>query len=153
MGIGRVVVAGLGGCFIRAESPRSVILPVSSQMGRSSLLPGEISRSNPPLIPRLGLRPEMAATEPGSLGAPARRSRLPLASPVLPRACDPGGLAQPLESWSLRAPGTPSLARLHETGPAQVRPLVGGRSLGGDGGKPFVWLSRWPSLPLWSLKV
>lgn len=91
---------------------------------------GEISQSNPSLIPRLGLRLEMAAAEPGSLGTPARRPRLPLASPVLPRDCDPGGLAQPLESWSLKASGTPSPARLRETGPAQVRPLVGGRGEG-----------------------
>ncbi|XP_025776882.1 transmembrane and coiled-coil domains protein 2 isoform X1 [Puma concolor] len=62
----------------------------------------------------------MAAAEPGSLGTPARRPRLPLASPVLPRDCDPGGLAQPLESWSLKASGAPSPARLRETGPAQV---------------------------------
>lgn len=88
---------------------------------------GEISQSNPPLIPRLGLGLEMAAAEPGSLGAPARRTRLPLASPVLPRDCDPGGPAQPGESWSLRGPGTPSPARLRETVRTQVRPLVGGR--------------------------
>lgn len=69
----------------------------------------------------------MAAAEPGSLGTPARRPRLPLASPVLPRDCDPGGLAQPVESWSLRGPGTLSPARLWETVSTQVRPLVGGR--------------------------
>ncbi|XP_058396220.1 transmembrane and coiled-coil domains protein 2 isoform X4 [Diceros bicornis minor] len=62
----------------------------------------------------------MAAAEPGSSGTPARRPRLPLASPVLPRDCDPGGLAQPAESWSLRAPGTPLPARLWETVPIQV---------------------------------
>eukprot|EP00071_Canis_lupus_P037489 XP_022271046.1 transmembrane and coiled-coil domains protein 2 isoform X4 [Canis lupus familiaris] len=62
----------------------------------------------------------MAAAEPGSLGTPARRPRLPLASPVLPRDCDPGGLAQPVESWSLRGPGTLSPARLWETVSTQV---------------------------------
>ena len=46
---------------------------------------GEISQRNLPLIPRLGLRLEMAAAEPGSSGTPARRPRLSLASPVLPR--------------------------------------------------------------------
>ncbi|XP_034866112.1 transmembrane and coiled-coil domains protein 2 isoform X3 [Mirounga leonina] len=62
----------------------------------------------------------MAAAEPGSLGTPARRPRLPLASPVLPRDCDPGGLTQPGESWSLRGPGTPSPARLREAVLTQV---------------------------------
>lgn len=82
---------------------------------------GKISQSNPSLIPGPGFRPEMAAAEPGSSGTPARRPRLPLASSLLPRDCDPGGLAQPSESWSLRAPGTPSPARLWETLPTQVR--------------------------------
>ncbi|EQB78144.1 transmembrane and coiled-coil domains protein 2 [Camelus ferus] len=62
----------------------------------------------------------MAAAEPGSSGTPARRPRFPLASPVLPKDCDPGGLVQPAESWGLRAPGTPSQARLRDTVPAQV---------------------------------
>nr|XP_030728639.1 transmembrane and coiled-coil domains protein 2 isoform X5 [Globicephala melas] len=62
----------------------------------------------------------MAAAEPGSSGTPARRPRLSLASPALPRDCDPGGLAQPAESWGLRAPGTPTPARLWETVPTQV---------------------------------
>ncbi|XP_024896264.1 transmembrane and coiled-coil domains protein 2 isoform X4 [Pteropus alecto] len=116
--------AGQGGRhLIRAWSICLVIPLASSQMGRSSLgAPGEeeICQSNPPLIPGLCLRLEMAAAEPGSLGTPARRPRLPSASPVLPRDCDPGGLAQPAESWGLRAPGTPSPAQLRETVPTQV---------------------------------
>uniref|UniRef100_A0A4X1UT00 Transmembrane and coiled-coil domain family 2 n=2 Tax=Sus scrofa TaxID=9823 RepID=A0A4X1UT00_PIG len=55
----------------------------------------------------------MAAAEPGGSGTPAR-------SPVLPRDCDPGSLAQPAESWGLRAPGTPSPAWLRESVPTQV---------------------------------
>lgn len=86
---------------------------------------GGMSLSNPPLIPRPGLRLEMAGAEPGSSGTPARRARLPLASPVLPRDCDPGGLALPAEGWALRAPGTPSPARLWEAMPTQVRPWQG----------------------------
>ncbi|XP_070623911.1 transmembrane and coiled-coil domains protein 2 isoform X4 [Bos indicus] len=62
----------------------------------------------------------MAGAEPGSSGTPARRARLPLASPALPRDCDPGGLALPAEGWALRAPGTPSPARLWEAMPTQV---------------------------------
>lgn len=69
----------------------------------------------------------MAAAEPGNSGTPARRPRLPAASPVLPRVCDPGGLTQSADSWGLRAPGTSSPARLRETVPTQVRRLVGGR--------------------------
>ncbi|XP_071456236.1 transmembrane and coiled-coil domains protein 2 isoform X3 [Marmota flaviventris] len=61
----------------------------------------------------------MAAAEPGSSGTPARRPRLPTASPVQPRDCDPGILAQSSESWGLRAPGTSSPARLWETVPTQ----------------------------------
>lgn len=73
--------------------------------------------------PRLGLRLEMAAAEPGSSGTPARRARLLSASPMLPRDCDPGALAQPAESWGPRAPGTPSPAQLREMVLTQVRPL------------------------------
>nr|XP_055225446.1 transmembrane and coiled-coil domains protein 2 isoform X4 [Gorilla gorilla gorilla] len=62
----------------------------------------------------------MAAAEPGNSGTPARRPRLPAASPVLPRVCDPGGLTQSADSWGLRAPGTSSPARLRETVPTQV---------------------------------
>ncbi|XP_068842317.1 transmembrane and coiled-coil domains protein 2 isoform X2 [Capricornis sumatraensis] len=62
----------------------------------------------------------MAGAEPGSSGTPARRVRLPLASPVLPRECDPGALAPPVDGWALRAPGTPSPARLREAVPTQV---------------------------------
>lgn len=112
--------------LIRAWSTRLMIPLASSQMGRNSLgAPGEgeICHSNPPLIPGLCLRLEMAAAEPGSLGTPARRPWLPSASPVLPRDCDPGGLAQPAESWGLRAPGTPLPAQLRETVPTQVRSL------------------------------
>ena len=87
----------------------------------------EISLSNPPLIPRPGLRLEMAGAEPGSSGTPARRARLPLASPTLPRDCDPGGLVPPAEGWGPRAPGTPMPARLREAVPTQVRPSGGGR--------------------------
>lgn len=89
-----------------------------------------ISLSNPPLIPRPGLRLEMAGAEPGSSGTPARRARLPLASPALPRDCDPGGLAPPAEGWGPRAPGTPAPARLREAVPTQVRP--GGVGKGRD---------------------
>lgn len=101
---------------------------------------GGMSLSNPPLIPRPGLRLEMAGAEPGSSGTPARRARLPLASPVLPRDCDPGGLALPAEGWALRAPGTPSPARLWEAMPTQVRPWQGQgrerRSLSDESGSP-----------------
>lgn len=108
---------------------------------------GEISQSNPPLIP---VRLEMAAAEAGSLGTPARRPRLPLASPVLPRDCDSGGLAQSGESWSLRGPGTPSPARLRDAGPTQVRPLEGvRRQVHGAG----LGESQQLVLTLWSLKV
>ena len=101
---------------------------------------GGMSLSNPPLIPRPGLRLEMAGAEPGSSGTPARRARLPLASPVLPRDCDPGGLALPAEGWALKAPGTPSPARLREAVPTQVRPWQGQgrerRSLSDESGSP-----------------
>ncbi|XP_021563039.1 transmembrane and coiled-coil domains protein 2 isoform X2 [Carlito syrichta] len=62
----------------------------------------------------------MAAAEPGSSGTPARRPRLPAASPVLPRDCDPSSLTQSTDSWSLRAPATLSPARLRETVLTQV---------------------------------
>ncbi|KAF6076134.1 transmembrane and coiled-coil domain family 2 [Phyllostomus discolor] len=62
----------------------------------------------------------MAAAEPGSSGTPARRPRLPSASPVLPRDYDPWALAQPAESWGPRAPGTLAPAQLRETVLTQV---------------------------------
>ena len=116
-----------GGALIRARSPCSVIsLPPPRWEGAAvSPRAGGISPSNPPLIPRPGLGLEMAGAEPRSSGTPARRVRLPLASPVLPRECDPGGLAPPAEGWALRAPGTPSPARLREAVPTQVRPWGG----------------------------
>lgn len=93
------------------------------------------------------------------MGTPARRPRLPSASPVLPRDCDPGGLAQPAESWGLRAPGTASPAQLRETVLTQVRSLWVEREAHGyvgvavDGRKPLLQFVRWALLPLWSLRV
>lgn len=145
-----VATAALGGkCeghLIRAWSfnllgdPSCLLPDGKEQLGAPE--EGEISQSNLSLIPGLGLRLEMAAAEPGSLGTPARRPRLLLATPVLSRDSDPGGLAQPAKGWGLRAPSTPSPAQLQEMVLTQVSSLVGGKkeahSWGVDGRKPVL---------------
>lgn len=147
----------------QGEAPQSVVLLarlcgpqcLSARWGGAAVSPrggGNPEQSAP--NPRLGLRREMAAAEPGSSGTPARRARLPAASPVQPRDCDPGGLAQPSESWGLRAPGASSPARLWETVPTQVRPGVGGRRkvhlVGGPGrGKGTSGVCQRAVLTLW----
>lgn len=109
---------------------------------------GNLEQSAPnPCWASLGL--EMAAPEAGSFCMPARRPRLPTASPVLPRDCDSGSLALSSDSWGFKAPGTSSPARLWETVSTQVRLREGrGKTEAVDGvgleneGEPFLELLK-----------